>query len=392
MPIKISVGLPFYRAGNSVEFCVQSVLNQSRPADEIVIVDNLVTRSKSCIQRWSANHRVRYINTGQNVGVLQNFIRAWDLSSHRYFAWVADDDFLHPEALAAYELNVARSRDNNAVAWCGIPSVFYSSTGSRITGNRFSSFEVPSMLDRVALVCRYGQWNYPFYSMYDKSLLSIDWIKKFCDWPLGTTSIDWCWTYALAAHGCIKLIPSQLYFYNQDNWAPGANWEARLNNSFAMNLGNHLTGILATDEIRALSTNLMLLLFVVSSFHCDLNPSDIDSLFHIFFLSAFSPSAVKLKICYEKLGCGPSESPRHLLAAILDAIEQAKPQFIDEIRPFGFTQHVENSISDRSTRPCDSIWGQSLLQRMAKRVFPASFQRKAVHHYINGEMVILPGP
>lgn len=392
MAIKISVGIPIYRVGSRVEFCIQSVLNQSRPADEIVIVDNLVSRSKSCAQRWTTNPRVKYINSQQNVGAIANFLRAWDFSTHRYFTWVSDDDFLHPEALAAYELSVEQSRDYDFIAWCGLPSVFYSSGGARVTGNRFPSFEASSFVERVSLICRYGQWNYPFYSMYDRSLLCIDWFRKFNDWPFGTSSIDWSWTYAVAAHGCIKLIPSHLYFKNQDNWALGDDLKPKQINPSAINLVQYTSRILLPEEINTLSINIMSFLFVISSFQSSLVPADINSLFHIFFLTTYSPSSTILRSCYEKLECGSHVSPRYLLTLILESLEQAKPGFIEEIRSFGFSDQVQNSVSNRSVRAYDTIWGQPLWYKTVRKFSLNYILNKAAYQNIDGEMIILPKP
>jgi hypothetical protein len=117
---------------------------------------------------------------------------------------------------------------------------------------------------------------------------------------------------------------------------------------------------------------------------------DINCLFHILFLSASSPNAENLKISYQKLGFGPHVSPRHVLDAILEAIEQVKPRFTEEIRSFGFTHQVVDSISNEYARPSDSIWGQTVFLRMVRKLFCNLSRNKRASRTDNAAMVILP--
>lgn len=254
----ISIGMPIYRDGRECNFAVESVLAQSVQVSEIIISDNNPNRSKSDIYRWTRDHRVKYINTGENIGSMQNFTRAWKNSSNRYFMFLGDDDFLHPSFANSVSNHIANS-ESKYIAWSFLPSVHLPNKGSIISGDIFSSIDSTSSISRFHQVRKYGQWNYLFYSVYDKSQVSIDELQSFYDaWPSYSSGIDWAWTYGIALLGSTKLIPEQLFFYCQDNWHSKTEYTDRETSAFNSFLKPR---ILCEDTNLAIRLNFSILLF-----------------------------------------------------------------------------------------------------------------------------------
>ena len=65
--MKISVLIPCYNEENTVAACIESVLGQSRPADEIIVVNDGSTDGTRSILA-SFGHSIRIVDTPQNTG------------------------------------------------------------------------------------------------------------------------------------------------------------------------------------------------------------------------------------------------------------------------------------------------------------------------------------
>jgi glycosyltransferase involved in cell wall biosynthesis len=94
----VSIGLPVRNGGSRVRDVVQSVLSQDRPDIELVICDNASTDNTGQICRDLArtDERIVYHRQDTDVGLLNNFIAAMQLSRGTYFRWIGDGDALHP--------------------------------------------------------------------------------------------------------------------------------------------------------------------------------------------------------------------------------------------------------------------------------------------------------
>jgi len=215
---KLSIGIVVFHEDRSTDFAISSAKAQSDICNEIIISDNNVNRSHDVIKRWNQDLRVKYINSGCNIGMFQNFVRAYDNSTNRYFCWLSDDDFIHPKLSETIALEIARNSDD-VVAWTGLSTVHTNDYCSRLSGRIFPSFISDKRIERLRDVAYLGQWGYPFYSIIDKNKISIETLRRFCDWPAPVEGLDWAWIYSLALRGKIKVLPQQMYYYNLENWA-----------------------------------------------------------------------------------------------------------------------------------------------------------------------------
>lgn len=72
----ISVAMATYNGEKYIEEQVDSILNQSKPVDEIIIFDDNSTDGTLEIIRRYADSRIKVHVNDKNVGYIENFYRA----------------------------------------------------------------------------------------------------------------------------------------------------------------------------------------------------------------------------------------------------------------------------------------------------------------------------
>ena len=124
----ISVIVPFYKAETTLERCVESILNQSCPNLELLLIDDGSTDGSGeiCRQFVERDRRVRY-HYQENCGVSSARNLGIDLARGEYVCFVDSDDWLVEDTLAAlYEAAEVNKAD------CVIPRMkaeYYSADG-----------------------------------------------------------------------------------------------------------------------------------------------------------------------------------------------------------------------------------------------------------------------
>ena len=95
----VSFGLPVRNGASTIGEAVESVLAQTLEDWELVISDNQSTDGTSEICRAYAarGSRVRYVPTGRDLSIHDNFRAAFHHSRGTYFRWLGDDDWLEPQ-------------------------------------------------------------------------------------------------------------------------------------------------------------------------------------------------------------------------------------------------------------------------------------------------------
>jgi glycosyltransferase involved in cell wall biosynthesis len=117
---KVSFVVPCYKFGHLLEDCVRSILSQSCPDLEILIMDDCSPDNTPEVGRALAqlDPRVRYIRNEPNLGHLRNYNKGIDLARGEYI-WLisADDRLRRPYALQRY-LDVMERRPEIGFACC----------------------------------------------------------------------------------------------------------------------------------------------------------------------------------------------------------------------------------------------------------------------------------
>lgn len=91
---KLSVVIPNYNHARFLPICLDAILEQSVPADEIIILDDASTdHSLEVIEAYAAKHPViRVVRNEQNRGVVYGMNRGLELARNEYIYFAAADD------------------------------------------------------------------------------------------------------------------------------------------------------------------------------------------------------------------------------------------------------------------------------------------------------------
>lgn len=115
----VSICIPVYNTERFISDAVSSVLAQTYPDFEIVIVDNASTDTTPDILARLADPRVRLFRNERNIGPQGNFNLAVSLARGRYLKVLCADDVLYPSCLekqvAVFDADV---RSEIAVVGC----------------------------------------------------------------------------------------------------------------------------------------------------------------------------------------------------------------------------------------------------------------------------------
>jgi len=97
----VSIGLPVYNGEKYVREAIESVLAQTFKDLELIISDNGSTdkTGEICREYAQKDPRVCYFYNEENLGAARNFNRTFELSSGKYFKWLAADDAMEPQFL-----------------------------------------------------------------------------------------------------------------------------------------------------------------------------------------------------------------------------------------------------------------------------------------------------
>lgn len=109
--VRISVGIPVYNGGASLEQALRSINSQSFSDYEVIISDNASTDNTAqiCREMAAINPRIKYFRQEKNIGADANFKFVLDKAVGEYFHWLAADDTRSDNFL---ELNINFLEEN----------------------------------------------------------------------------------------------------------------------------------------------------------------------------------------------------------------------------------------------------------------------------------------
>ncbi len=223
---KITIGIPLYTYDRRTLFSVVSALSQEDEICKIILSDDGDNQSLAELAS-GIDKRILYVKNKSRLGMWANFVETYKLATSRYFTWLAADDFISP-SFGKDCMNSIRTNPG-FVAWMGLPNTHNSDRGTRISGLMMSRKSYNPYL-RVLDIFTQGKYGAFYYSVVDKSKVSIYPLERLLSWPYHQVSYDYVWMMNLAIHGNIFQTPSLLYFYDQSNWTP----EARSKNQYKL--------------------------------------------------------------------------------------------------------------------------------------------------------------
>ena len=123
----ISVVMPCYNAEKYLAEAIDSVLGQSYPSVELILVDDGSTDSSKNIARHYGK-RLAFLEQ-ENQGPYRARNRGFEASQGEYIAFLDADDYWAPDCLE--HLHRALSDNNAALAYCGWQNIGITGPRSR---------------------------------------------------------------------------------------------------------------------------------------------------------------------------------------------------------------------------------------------------------------------
>jgi glycosyltransferase involved in cell wall biosynthesis len=161
--VAVSVGLPTYNGATFLRDSLDCLVAQTHPDLEIVISDNASTDGTSEIAaEYAAKYpQIRHFRSETTVPALENFRRAFALSTSPYFLWRADDDLSSPTYIAG----LAAALDADPTADLAVSALLRCANG-RETHMKLPRLDESSVVAKVESLlhgCRptwiYGLWR-----------------------------------------------------------------------------------------------------------------------------------------------------------------------------------------------------------------------------------------
>jgi glycosyltransferase involved in cell wall biosynthesis len=98
-PPRVSVVIPAYNRAATLDRCLDSVLRQTRPPDEVLVVDDCSTDDTSAVVRGRGDSRVRLLRQAQNQGAQAARNRGIEAATGDWIAFQDSDDWWYPNKL-----------------------------------------------------------------------------------------------------------------------------------------------------------------------------------------------------------------------------------------------------------------------------------------------------
>jgi glycosyltransferase involved in cell wall biosynthesis len=139
--------IPAFRSEKVVIRALESVLGQSSPVDEIIVVDDASDdRTAQVVRDFAINQpQIRLIVNNQNLGPGQSRNVAWNLATSEYLAFLDADDSWH---LKKIELQREWFRANPSEVICGTQHCIIDKDEKRDNVEKPSQFTIKDLLLR----------------------------------------------------------------------------------------------------------------------------------------------------------------------------------------------------------------------------------------------------
>ncbi|MFM7258127.1 MAG: glycosyltransferase family 2 protein, partial [Acidimicrobiaceae bacterium] len=139
--------IPAFRSEKVVLRAIESVLSQSSPVDEIIVVDDASDDGTAQVVRdfAIAHSQIRLVVNNQNLGPGQSRNAAWNLATSEYLAFLDADDTWHPKKI---ELQREWFKANPNEVICGTQHCVINQPETHSDGDTISQFTVKDLLRR----------------------------------------------------------------------------------------------------------------------------------------------------------------------------------------------------------------------------------------------------
>lgn len=206
----VSVIVPVYNTERYLESCLRSILNQTYPAFEVILVDDGSTDGSPAICDSFACDRVRVFHQ-KNAGVSHARNIGVEAAKGDYIAFVDSDDIVHPKYL---EVMMNGFRENCGISlcvhrrFCSDSELFFDAEPIQ-EGSMISSMEAMGLLNECPIPEGLAHVT-PCAKIYRRSI--FDKVR----FPEGTRHEDeYIAHLVLKETEAVVQNPSQLYYYRE---------------------------------------------------------------------------------------------------------------------------------------------------------------------------------
>ena len=167
----VSLGMPVYNGENFLESTLDSLLQQTYTNFELIITDNASTdRTEAICQAYAAkDKRIQYHRNPTNVGAAPNYNLGFELSSGKYFKWVAHDDPCAP----TYLEKCVQTLDAAPEAIMCYPRTILIDENDQLIENHYDGFDLRSAKphQRFRQYFHSSAWCHPVFGLVRRDVL-----------------------------------------------------------------------------------------------------------------------------------------------------------------------------------------------------------------------------
>jgi glycosyltransferase involved in cell wall biosynthesis len=190
--------MPTYNRAAPLRAAFSSVLGQSYRNLEIIVSDNASTDETAAVCRTaaSADSRMRVFRQAINIGPVANFEFVKNQATGKYFMWLADDDVVSEDYVAACVESLERNPEHVLVHGA---ATYLRADGASSDEASFS-LEQESPIRRVLAYFWRVSENAMFYGIYRREAIAR------CQMP-NLLGGDWGWIADIVVEGKTAVVP-----------------------------------------------------------------------------------------------------------------------------------------------------------------------------------------
>lgn len=195
----VSVGLPVFNGGDTIEAALDSLLSQTYTNIEVLVSDNASTDAtrEICEQTAIRDPRVEYVRQPKNLGPFANSRFVLERAKGDYFMWLGHDDWLSDRYIEACADTLTKEPE---VASAGGLAIYHRE-GVEVFRGDVVQLTQESPQERVAEYYRVVTDNGIFYAVMRREQL----LKLRMKSAMGG---DWLMVAAMAFLGKVVTVPS----------------------------------------------------------------------------------------------------------------------------------------------------------------------------------------
>ena len=154
----ISIIIPNYNKQQFIRKCLQSVLNQTYPNTEVIIIDDCSTDNSYdiCKQVAETDSRIRLYRNEKNIGHLRTRYIGIQKSKSNWITFVDADDWLENDAISrlydnAIDVDVDMVQMRHQRRMKGVAVKYYETFDSQLCGRKICSDEFYNLISYVGM-------------------------------------------------------------------------------------------------------------------------------------------------------------------------------------------------------------------------------------------------